>query len=58
MSIFSGIFNLGIGTGTLAGGGVCTWLSIPYIGYAGGAIAIIAFIYCIAKLLPLLKAEP
>jgi DHA1 family L-arabinose/isopropyl-beta-D-thiogalactopyranoside export protein-like MFS transporter len=55
MSIFSGIFNLDIGTGTLAGGGVCTWLSISYIGYAG--VAIIAFIHCIAKLLPLLKSE-
>lgn len=45
MSISSGIFNLGIATGTLIGGGICTHLSISFIGYVGGLIAFIALIY-------------
>ncbi len=45
MSIFSGIFNFGIGTGALAGGLVCTHLSIPFIGIAGGAIVLLALGY-------------
>lgn len=44
MSIFSGIFNLGIGCGTLAGGTVCTYASIAYVGFAGGALALLAFL--------------
>ncbi len=45
MSIFSGIFNFGIGTGALAGGLVCTHLSIQFIGIAGGAIVLLALGY-------------
>lgn len=45
MSIFSGIFNLGIACGTMAGGAVCTWSSMAYIGVVGGVIATIAAIY-------------
>ena len=45
MSIFSGIFNLGIGTGALIGGSVCTHLSISFIGIAGGAIVLAALVY-------------
>lgn len=45
MSISSGIFNLGIATGTLIGGTVCTHLSISYIGYIGGAIALVTLLY-------------
>lgn len=45
MSIFSGIFNLGIGLGTLAGGMVFTHFSIDYIGVAGGVLALLAFAY-------------
>lgn len=44
MSIFSGIFNLGIGCGAFIGGRVCNDLSIRYIGYFGGAITICAAI--------------
>ncbi len=54
MSIYSGIYNLGIGSGALIGGMVCSHLSISDIGYVGGAIAIIASIYCIKKVLRLL----
>lgn len=42
MSIFSGIYNLGIGSGTLVGGMVCTHLSISYTGCVGGLLAVVA----------------
>ncbi len=45
MSIFSGIFNLGIGTGALIGGGVCSHLSISFIGITGGIIVLAALVY-------------
>ena len=45
MSIFSGIFNFGIGTGALIGGLVCTHLSISFIGVAGGLIVLLALLY-------------
>lgn len=45
MSIFSGIFNFGIGTGALVGGLVCTHLSISAIGFAGGIILLSALLY-------------
>lgn len=45
MSIFSGIFNLGIGCGTWVGGVACTHLSIASVGYVGGAIALAAFAF-------------
>lgn len=45
MSIFSGIFNLGIGSGAYVGGLVVSHLSIDYIGYAGGIIGLIATLY-------------
>lgn len=57
MSIFSGIFNLGIGCGTLVGGSICTYLSISYIGYIGGGLAILAFVYWYKKVQKLLKTR-
>lgn len=57
MSIFSGIFNLGIGCGTLIGGTVCTYASISEIGYAGGLLALLAFVYWQKRLLPLFKRK-
>ncbi len=57
MSVYSGIYNAGIGSGALIGGIVCSDLSISDIGYAGGTIAIIASIYFLKKLLPLLKEQ-
>ena len=54
MSIYSGIYNVGIGTGALAGGAVCDGMGIQYIGYVGGAICFIALIYGMKKLFPLL----
>lgn len=52
MSIFSGIFNLGIGSGAYVGGLVVSRLSIVYIGYAGGAIGVIATLYLVLRYFP------
>lgn len=52
MSIFSGIFNLGIGSGAYVGGLVVSHLSIDYIGYAGGIIGLIATLYLVVRYFP------
>lgn len=57
MSLFSGIFNLGIGCGTWLGGTVCNQFSIANIGYAGGIIGVLAVLYCIFRMIPLWKAK-
>ena len=59
MSIYSGIYNIGIGTGALIGGSVCDGIGISYIGYVGGAICLAGAIYCLKKVAPdLLKRNP
>lgn len=55
MSVYSGIFNLGIGTGALVGSLVCSSLSLHFIGYAGGLIALAATVYCFQTALPVFK---
>ena len=40
MSIYSGIYNVGIACGALTGGAVCSYLSVTSIGYVGGAITL------------------
>lgn len=57
MSIFSGIFNLGIGMGAFIGGIVCTHSSIAHIGYVGGFIAIVATCYYGKKMPRLMHKE-
>lgn len=52
MSIFSGIFNLGIGCGAYVGGLVVTHASLSDIGYAGGFIGVLATIYCVTRFFP------
>ncbi|MBS5450665.1 MAG: MFS transporter [Coriobacteriia bacterium] len=56
MSIYSGIFNLGIGLGTAIGGGVSSAASVSLIGFVGGAIALAALAFCATWLLPRLDA--
>lgn len=48
MSVFSGIFNLGIGCGTLLGGAVCTFDSVADVGLVGGVLALAALACCLA----------
>lgn len=55
MSIYSGIYNVGIGTGALIGGSVCDGIGIRYIGYVGGAIALAAVVYCVRHVVPVLR---
>ena len=50
MSIFSGIFNLGIGSGTAFGGVVVTALGIESVGFVGAAIGAAALVCCLATL--------
>lgn len=58
MSVFSGIFNLGIGCGTLIGGEVCSHLSVSYVGYAGGVLAAAVLVFRAKPgLLPLRRAK-
>ena len=58
MSIYSGIYNIGIGGGALIGGYVCSGISISGIGYVGGAIALVAAIICFRKMLPAINGSP
>lgn len=57
MAIFSGIFNLGIGTGSFIGGGVCTYLSVTWVGVFGGFIVLVGLVYCYLVLMPRLRTK-
>ena len=52
MSIFSGIFNLGIGAGAYIGAAVVTHVSLSAVGYVGGTIGVVAVCYCLWRLFP------
>lgn len=52
MSIYSGIYNLGIGSGTWLGGLLCSQLSVDWIGVGGGVIALAGCAWCHFWLLP------
>ena len=49
MSIFSGIFNLGIGLGSFIGGQTINLLNIQSIGYVAGIIAVLSIIFYISR---------
>lgn len=50
MSIYSGIFNLGIGCGAFLGGAVCTHLSLSWVGAAGAVLAGAGLLYWLLRL--------
>ena len=56
MSIYSGIFNLGIGTGAAVGGVVCAAASVSWIGIVGGVFSFGALALWFAWLMPQLRA--
>ncbi len=56
MAIFSGIFNLGIGTGTLIGGCAVNNLGIENVGFVGAVIGVVASLYCIFVVIRHLKS--
>lgn len=55
MSIFSGLFNLGIGTGTAIGGAVVSGPGIGWIGYVGGGIAAVGVVLAVTVLFPAIR---
>lgn len=55
MSIFSGIFNLGIGTGAYIGATVVTHISLDSVGYVGGTIGMVTVAYCLFCLFPAMQ---
>lgn len=52
MSLYSGIFNLGIGAGAYIGGVICDHALLAEIGYIGAAIALAASTYILFRYLP------
>jgi DHA1 family L-arabinose/isopropyl-beta-D-thiogalactopyranoside export protein-like MFS transporter len=52
MSLYSGIFNLGIGGGAFFGGIAVNHGMLPQIGYLGGGVALCAAIYCFLRYIP------
>lgn len=55
MSVYSGIYNVGIGSGALVGGLVCTHLTIADVGYAGGIISAVAAVFCLFYVVPIFQ---
>lgn len=57
MSVFSGLFNVGIGTGSIVGGLVCDAAGPAGVGLVGGAVAAAGALYCLVRLESLLEGE-
>lgn len=55
MSIFSGIYNVGIGSGAYFGGQIAQYLSVEYVGYFG---AFLAFCVCLYYMISFTKKIP
>jgi len=57
MALLSGIYNIGIGAGALIGNQVSLHLEMSHVGYAGGLIGCVAFVWCLTifKRYPQLK---
>lgn len=57
MSIFSGLFNVGIGGGTFIGGRITAFDQLPYIGFYGAAIAMLGGLYCLWRYIPTVRGK-
>ena len=57
MSIFSGLFNVGIGVGSIVGGAVCDGPGIGLVGVVGGVVAGAGALYCAMRLGRLLESN-
>lgn len=55
MSIYSGIYNVGIGAGALVGGIVCSHIGIPFVGYVGGTVSLVSALFFLLTVTPVLK---
>ncbi|WP_283647835.1 sugar transporter [Hafnia paralvei] len=47
MSLYSGIFNIGIGAGALLGNQISIHFSMANIGYIGAALALVSLLWCV-----------
>lgn len=56
MSVYSGLFNLGIGAGTALGARVSEGVGLAWIGVAGGVLALAGLAVALAALFPALRA--
>lgn len=56
MSIFSGLFNVGVGAGSAVGGLVCDALGIGAVGVVGGIVAGVGTLWCVGRLSGMLAA--
>lgn len=57
MSLFSGLFNVGIGLGTIFGGFVAGAGLLPFIGFAAAAILALPALYCWKVYLPAVEKK-
>ena len=55
MSMFSGIYNVGIATGSLIGGTVTEMMSVGMIGYVGGVFTLVAVVFTMVYLIKHMK---
>ena len=46
MSLFSGLFNVGIGAGALLGSQIAANAGLQFLGIAGGSIALVGVLWC------------
>ena len=57
MSIFSGLFNFGIGAGSALGGLVVTHLSLGDVGFVGGAVGCVGWLLAVTVFFRLLRVR-
>ncbi|MBR4245161.1 MAG: MFS transporter [Candidatus Methanomethylophilaceae archaeon] len=57
MSIYSGLYNVGIASGSLIGGGVTDTIGVGYVGFVGAAFACISTLILVIYLLPMLNKK-
>ena len=57
MSIYSGLFNVGIASGSLIGGAITDNIGVGYVGFVGGAFVTVSFLILVAYLLPMIESN-
>jgi len=55
MALYSGLYNVGIASGSMFGGFVNDYVGLPYIGLFGAAVSFLALLYGSFRMLPLLR---